>query len=377
MKWYHQLRWKLFISHLLTIVIAVAVLVTTARFVTAPPAGDQPPMVLDSTLPIEGVAPPPQPSTTAGFWPIFEQALLLAAFAALAAAVVVTLFVSRRIVEPLQELSVVSHRLAHGFYRDRVLIDSNDELADLARSVNQLAEALEQTERRRLALIGDVAHELRTPLSTIRGYMEALREGMVQADTKTFGLIQREAARLERLTQELALLSRVEADQLPAVPRPTDLADVLDLLVARFEPQFLSSDVALCLDIPPTLPILWADPDRLEQVLINLVANALRYTPAGGRVTISATSFELYIQITVRDTGVGIAPEHLAHLFDRFYRVDRSRSRSSGGTGVGLTIARYFVYAHGGTIWAESDGLGCGSSFHLTWPTVAAMTPVS
>lgn len=378
MRWSRQLRWKLFVSHAVIIVIAVAVLLATAQILVRSTIADRSPLaVMLEAAPVEGVV------TSVGggaiqdrFETILEQALLVAGFGAMVAAVLVSLFVSRRIVEPLQNLTAVSRRLAQGYYRDRTQIRSDDELAELSQSINQLAEALDRTEQRRLALIADVAHELRTPLTTIEGYMEGLLDGVVEPDEQTFTLIRHEAARLRRLTEELGLLSRAEAGELANHPRPFSAADLLQGLIARFQPQFNACEVDLALSLPPDPPQAYADPDRLAQVVINLLSNSLRYTPAGGSVAVSLVPYEDYVRVSVRDTGVGIAPEHLALIFERFYRVDKSRARASGGTGIGLTIARHLVYANGGEIWAESEGLGAGAAFHLTLPTYRPMEPV-
>jgi histidine kinase len=310
------------------------------------------------------------------FETILEQALLVAGFGALVAVVVVSLFVSRRIVEPLQNLTAVSRRLAQGYYRERTEIRSDDELAELSQSINQLAEALDRTEQRRLALIADVAHELRTPLTTIEGYMEGLLDGVVAPDEQTFTLVRHEAARLRRLTEELALLSRAEAGELQNHPRPFAGDTLLHELIARFQPQFNACEVDLRLELPAEPPQIYADPDRTSQVIINLLSNALRYTPSGGYVSVMLLPAEDHVRVTVRDSGIGIAPEHLPLLFERFYRVDKSRARASGGTGIGLTIARHLVYANGGEIWAESEGLGRGAAFHLTLPTYRPLEPV-
>ena len=307
------------------------------------------------------------------FQVVVDQSLLISAFAALAAAVIVSLFVSRRIVEPLQELSFTSQRLARGYYHERTSIRSDDELADLSHSINQLAAALEQTEQRRLALLADVAHELRTPLTTIEGYMEGLIDGVIKPEDRIFAMIQHEAVRLKWLIEELALLSRAEAGQLRVAPRPIGLSAVFEHVVAQFLPQFSAKKVQLAVKLPPDLPEVVADPDRIEQIMINLLSNALRYTPSGGAVTVFADLHDFFVQIGVRDTGIGIAAEHLPHIFERFYRIDKSRARHSGGTGIGLTIARHLVYAQGGEIWVESDGPGHGATFFVTLPTHEAV----
>jgi histidine kinase len=374
MRWHHQLRWKLFISHLIIVVIADVVLVATATFVASIGLVNVAPLTLGAAaaetgqLEVAGAAPA-QPLEA--FQAVVQQALLVSGFAALAAAVVVSLFVSRRIVEPLLTLSTVSRRLAEGFYRERTRIASDDEIAQLAQSVNQLADTLDETERRRLALLSDVTHELRTPLATIGGYMEGLLDGVIKPNDQTFSLILHESNRLQRLIEDLELLSRVEAGQLPVVARPIDLRRVLEEVAAQFDPLFAANQVETTIE-SGALPHVWADPDRVAQVLINILSNAYRYTPAGGRVTLRAEQVDEQVRVGVSDSGEGIAQEHLGHIFERFYRVDKSRARQSGGSGIGLAIARHLVYAQGGDIWAESAGRGEGSTFYFTLPLAPA-----
>lgn len=377
MRWYHQLRWKLFFSHLVIILIADVVLLATASFIARIGLVYVAPLNVGAAAAETGRLPAAGADVASAtpveqFQTVLQQALLVSGFAALAAAVVVSLFVSRRIVEPLLTLSVVSRRLAQGFYRERTRISSDDEIAQLSQSVNQLADALDQTERRRLALLADVTHELRTPLATIGGYMEGLLDGVIEPSPQTFSLILHESNRLQRLIEDLELLSRVEAGQLPVVARRTDLQRVLEEVVAQFEPLFRANQVALTLHLDIDLPPVWADPDRVNQVLINILSNAYRYTPSGGKVTLVADVVDKMVIVAVRDTGIGISPEHLPHIFERFYRVDKSRARQSGGSGIGLAIARHLVYAQGGEIWAESDGPGKGTTFCFTLPVVPA-----
>jgi histidine kinase len=384
MKWYRQLRWKLVVSHLVVGIVTVVVLLGTAQFLTNVgflsdmlPGGEQAGI---------GTAESDQVSTAAAaindqrelFRNVLRDALLVSAFAALEAALIVSLSVATRIVEPLQAITAVSRRLAQGFYQERTEIGSDDELAELSRSVNQLAEALEQTEQRRMALLADVAHEIRTPLATIGGYMEGLIDGIIKSDQQTFELVLHESARLRRLTEDLELLSRAEAGRIAITPRQMSLSGTLQKMMQRFEPQFAAQHIELVLGTTDTLPSVYADPDRVDQILINLLTNALRYTPSGGKVTLCARPLredDTMMVISVEDTGIGIAPEHLPHLFERFYRVDKSRARASGGSGVGLTIARHLVYAQGGDIWAVSSGTGRGSKFHFTLPRTSMSLP--
>jgi histidine kinase len=380
MGWLRHLRWKLVVSHLLIILIGVVVLLPTAHFLAEIQLPQDVSLTLGAAASETGQLDPanlsPAPiniTQIERFQIVVDQALLISAFAALAAAIVVSLFVSRRIVEPLQELSNVSRRLAQGYYRERTSIRSDDELADLSQSINQLAAALEQTEQRRLALLADVTHELRTPLTTIEGYMEGLIDGVIAPEPQIFAMIQHEAVRLKWLTEELVLLSRAEAGQLRIAPQPTNLPVLVEHSAAQFQPQFAAQEIQLELRMPPELPEVLADPNRLEQILINLLSNALRYTPAGGHVTITAEPHDFFVQLAVQDSGIGIATEHIPHIFERFYRVDKSRARRSGGTGIGLTIARHLVYAQGGEIWVESAGLGHGATFYVTLPVYAAV----
>lgn len=380
MKWLHQLRWKLFISHLIIVLMAYVVMLAAAYVLTSLGMTTFAPLTLGSaaaeTGQLNANAAGEAAELQEQFQSIVQQSLLISGFAALAAAVVVSLFVSRRIVEPIQMLSQVSRRLAQGFYRERTAVNADDEIAQLAQSVNQLADALDQTERRRLALLADVTHELRTPLATIGGYMEGLVDGVVSANPATFNLILRETRRLQRLIEDLELLSRVEAGQLPVIARAIDLRSVLEAQIVQFEPLFSSNQVRLSLDAPDQLPLVWADPDRVAQVLINILANAYRYTPAGGSVVVEVRADDHEVRVAVIDSGIGIAAEHLPHLFERFYRVDKSRARNSGGSGIGLAIARHLIYAQGGEIWAESDGIGKGARFIFTLPLAPQMAEV-
>jgi histidine kinase len=232
-----------------------------------------------------------------------------------------------------------------------------------------MAEKLNQVEFMRRHLIGDVSHELRTPLTAIKGSMEGLMDGVLPATNETYQLIHSEANRLNRLVDDLQELSRVEARAYDLDLRPVGVSSLSQTVTKRLAPHFESKHISLDLELAPDLPHVLADEDRAMQVLTNLTGNALQYTPEGGRVIISAKRIDDEVQIAVRDTGIGIPPEHLSHIFDRFYRVDKSRSRQAGGgSGIGLTIARALVEAHGGRIWAESSGEEQGTTFTFTFP---------
>ena len=297
----------------------------------------------------------------------FNEALLYAAGAATLVAVLLSVFFSRSVVAPVRAMTAASQRIADGRYEERVRVAGSDELSELAARFNQMAEQLEQIEAMRRRLIGDVSHELRTPLTAIKGSMEGLIDGILPANAETFQQIHSEADRLNRLVDDLQELSRVEARAYELDVHPLDLSSLVRTVFKRLGSHAAAKQISLELALPSDLPRVLADEDRSVQVLTNLVGNALQYTPAGGTITVSAKPAREEVQISVRDTGVGIPPEHLARIFDRFYRVDKSRSRQAGGgSGIGLTVARALVEAQGGRMWAESEGAGKGSTFHLT-----------
>ncbi len=299
------------------------------------------------------------------------QALLVATGTSLATALAASVLVTSRVVGPLRRLATASQRLAAGHYAERVPGGSADELGDLALSFNEMAGALEQTERRRRELIGDVAHELRTPIATLEGYLEGVLDGVIEPNERTWARLHDEAGRLRRLVDDLQELSRAEARQIPLSLRPVDPARIVRTAVDRLDGQFAEKGLVLRVEVPPRLPAVRADGDRAVQVLTNLLVNALHYTPAPGTVRLGVKPAGDAVQFIVSDTGLGIAPEHLPHLFERFYRVDRSRSRALGGSGIGLTISQALVEAMGGRIWADSPGPGQGATFTFTLPTAA------
>ncbi len=297
----------------------------------------------------------------------FRSALVFALAASAVTAVVASVFAARRIVRPVERMSLAARRLAGGDYRVRVPVPDETELAMLARDVNTLAETLERTEERRLRLMNEIAHELRTPLTTIEGYMEGLLDGVFQPSEEIFGATAREAARLKRLAADLSDLSRAEEGELDLRRDRLDLGEIAREVADRLRPLFVEKEVTLVLDAAEELPVV-GDRDRLTQVLVNIVGNAVTYTPPGGTVTIESRRDRDRVSVAVVDTGKGIAPEDLDRVFDRFHRVDPNLP---GGTGVGLTVARSLVRRHGGEITAFSDGPGRGSRFVVTLPAAS------
>jgi two-component system sensor histidine kinase BaeS len=363
---------KLLLSYSIVILVGVAVLAGTSQL-AAPSAFYHHAPGMQSMM--GGPGPEPLPGRDMmvdlyhSFRNSFNEALAYAVLAATVAAVAVGLFFSRRVIAPLRSIMSASQRIADGHYDERVQVSGEDEIAELAGRFNQMAEKLEQVESMRRRLIGDVSHELRTPLTAIKGSMEGLMDGILPAADETYQQIYQEAGRLARLVDDLQELSRVEAGAYQLKPEPVQLAGLIDRLARQLAPRSEAQRVKLEVDLQADLPKVLADQDRLVQILTNLIANALQYTPSGGSVRISASVLEGEMQVSVRDSGIGIPPEHLAHIFDRFYRVDKSRSRQAGGgSGIGLTIAKYLVEAHGGKIRAESPGEGEGSRFTFTLP---------
>ena len=365
------LRARIFLAHLLVIAIGMTTLFATT-LVLAPGLFDR--LMGGMMGPgghmgmAGGMDAGMAESTSAAFRSAMFQALLVSAGAATLAAVAVSLFVSARIVTPLQRLLAASQRIAAGHYAERLPTGDAGELGDLAAQFNTMAGELEQDERRRVALIGDVAHELRTPLATIEGYAEGLLDGVVEPGPETWALLHAEAGRLRRLVQDLQELSRAEARQLALHQRPCDPGELVRQALERMAPQFAEKGLLISSAVAADLPPVQADADRIIQVLINLLGNALRYTPPGGSVRVGAERQAGAVAFQVVDSGAGVAPEHLPHLFERFYRVDKARSRALGGSGIGLAIARAVVAAHDGQIWAASPGLGQGATFTFTLP---------
>ena len=281
---------------------------------------------------------------------------------------------SRRTLKPLQNLGVAARRLGRGDLSQRADTAGPTEIRELAQSFNVMAEGLEEAERQRRNLTADVAHELRTPLSNIQGYLEAIRDGLVDPTPETIDTIHGQALHLSRLVEDLRLLAQVEAGSLHLQLSAARVEELLQSSVEAVRPRAEAKGIDLSLDVEPSAPTAELDATRVSQVIGNLLENAITHTPEGGKVTVSARVLRLAqderetVEVTVSDTGAGIAPEDLPRVFDRFYRADPSRDRSTGGAGLGLTIARRLVEAHGGTIVVES-ALGEGSRFTVRLPT--------
>ncbi len=377
-----RLRARLLLAHLVVIAVGLGVLALAASLATPrlferhmaemmQARGGMGPGRMGE-MPRGGMAADLDAQIAAAYRRALFEALGLAGLAALGTAVAASLLLTHQVAGPVARVAAAGRRIARGDYAERVPEAGAEEIRQLAASFNTMAAALEGAERRRLELIGDVAHELRTPIATLEGYLEGLLDGVVEPSERTWAKLHTEAGRLRRLVDDLGELSRAEAGQLAVAPRPAAPGGLARAAAERLAGDFAAKGLELRVEVAPALPAMRADPDRTIQVLTNLLTNALRYTPSPGRVELSVAPAGGAIRFQVADTGIGIAPEHLPHLFERFYRVDKSRSRAFGGSGVGLTIARALVEAMDGRIWAESAGPGRGATFSFELPAEGA-----
>jgi two-component system OmpR family sensor kinase/two-component system sensor histidine kinase BaeS len=305
-----------------------------------------------------------------------NQSLVWAGLGAGVLALALGLLLARQLTAPLRALTQAARHMARGDLNQRVRVRGGDEIGELGQAFNQMAQSLSRQETLRRNLMSDIAHELRTPLSIIRGDLEALLDGVYAPTPEALASLQEETLLLARLVDDLRALAQAEAGQLRLEHQPTDLAELLHGVVEGFDLLAESQGQILTLDIPSERSghgLAWvdADPLRVRQVVANLVSNALRHTPQGGRVTVSAVQHPGEVQISVADDGSGIAPEDLPHVFDRFWRGVRpgaaAHPRVGNGSGLGLAIARELVRAHKGRIWVESEP-DEGSTFHFTLP---------
>jgi signal transduction histidine kinase len=280
---------------------------------------------------------------------------------------IIGLFLMRRVVTPLAEVIGAAQSVAAGDLTTRVQVRGPGDLRGLSESFNHMADALERSDRERRALLADVAHELRTPLTVIRGRLEGIVDGIYPADEAHVALVLAQAYVLERLVEDLRQLTLAETRQLPFDRQAIDLGEIAVRAVEVFSAEAAETDIALSVQTTPSLPSVLADPQRVGQVIGNLLSNALRYTPPGGRVALSVDKTLEGVRLAVTDSGDGITPEDLPRVFDRFYRGEKSRARASGGAGLGLAIAKAWVQAMGGEIGAESAP-GHGSCFWFTLP---------
>ena len=278
--------------------------------------------------------------------------LLWTSLSALALAALGSLLLTRKVLRPLSEMTVATRKIAAGEYADRIPVASRDEVGQLAAAFNHMADRLQRTEQLRRALVSDVAHELRTPLTNLRGYLEALRDGVAESSPALFELLHDETLRLAALTEDLLQLTRAEAAGYTLQPQPVALQKIVDQTLGMMQHQFDAKQIEA--STAGGDATIMADVDKLTQVLRNLLQNALQYTPYGGRVRIVTETAANRIKLTVCNTGEGIADSDLPYIFERFYRGEKSRSREHGGAGIGLTIVKELIEAHGGQVGANN-----------------------
>ena len=332
------------------------------------------------------LAEPIAASPAGAFLREVNRSILLAVLAAGVVALALGALFFFQLTAPIRRLTAAAHAISAGDLSQRVTVRAGDELGELADAFNTMAANLAASEGQRRQMVADVAHELRTPLSVMQANLEAMQDGILPTDAEQLASLHEETLFLGRLVADLRLLSLAETGQLKLELVEADLGELVSKAVERMRPTAQAKGINLQTDLPPASPVL-ADADRLNQVIGNLVDNALRYTPAGGAITIQvgltapdradtpllSAGRTLYL-VTVTDSGAGIPPADLPHVFDRFYRADKSRTRSSGGSGLGLAIVRYLVEAHGGRVWAESPmhqmtgDPGYGTRFSFTLP---------
>ncbi len=296
-----------------------------------------------------------------------DAALAIAAAASAAIAVALGFLLARLITKPLRELTTAARQIAGGDLGQQVTVRSRDELGDLATQFNHMSADLAQSNQLRRQMTADIAHDLRTPLTVISGYLELLRDQVLKPTPERFSVLYDETQILQRLVDDLHTLSLADAGELPLQRRPTEPAQILAHVAETYGHAAEQAGVSLAMRETGPLPEANVDYERMSRALGNLVSNALRYTPAGGTICLSAGQSDGRLLLSVSDTGSGISAEHLPNIFERFYRADASRHQDSGGSGLGLAIVRSIVEAHGGSIGVQSN-LGQGTTFTISLP---------
>jgi len=293
--------------------------------------------------------------------------LLFGGLVAIVIALITTFFLSRRVLAPVKALTSAARWLGSGDFSQRVQVKDRGELGDLANTFNSMASDLGRAEQLRQNMVADIAHELRTPLSNLHGYLEAIRDGVVTPDADTIRSLHEEVTLLSRLVDDLQELSLAEAGELKLNCKAEDIAKLIKSTASIVQAPATAKGLSVSINLPDKLPLVNIDCHRISQVLRNFLENAVDHTATGGAITVTAKQKDNYLEVAVTDTGEGIPTENLPNIFERFYRVDKSRTRATGGSGLGLTIAKRLVEANGGQIEAQSEP-GKGSRFSFTIP---------
>lgn len=359
-----NLRTRLFLSHMIVMVVGISTLLTVGKVYS-------PRLFLLHLEQLQGAdfnMVRFKGRLVDGFESAWSRGAFWSVIVGGTTAIGLSYWVSKRIMQPLIQMEEITQRFASGHMEERVPENEIPELNRLAESFNRMAQDLEGVEQRRRDLVGDLTHELRTPLTVLEGYLEGLADGTIEPTPDIYQRLARETVRLRRLVNDLQELSKAEAGYLPIQLQPLQIRPLLVSIVEKFSDQLMDDSPTLEVDCPESLPPVMADSERVEQVLMNLVGNALRYTSEGS-ITLRAWTESDKLWIAVEDTGQGIKAEDLPHVFERFWRSDRSRDRTSGGTGIGLAISRRLIELQKGSIEVESE-FGKGSTFRFCLPIV-------
>jgi len=370
-----HLNLKVFLSFAIVIIVCVIVLLTAVEFIM--------PSAFENHIDFMKIAlhDPTRTETAlnddlfSSFRNAVYNALKFAVPSALIAATIISISFSRQFVHPIRKMLTASEKISDGNYSERIPVQDNqtpddlDELGRLAIGFNQMTTRLEHNEELRRELIADVSHEIRTPLAFVRASVEGLLEGIIPCSNENFLEIQAEIDRLNRLVNDLLELSKLESGEFPIDLKPTRISQVIEPITIQMKSRLEEKHIQLSTQIDENLPLAALDKDRIKQVLYNILSNAIQFTPINGHIQIIANQQDKQsIRVAVRDSGIGIPGDQLRNIFKRFYRVDKSRSRESGGSGIGLTVSKQLVAAHGGTIWAESEGKNMGTTIYFTLP---------
>lgn len=369
-----HLHVKYFLSFIIVMIVFIGALIAAVEFIL-PNAFNQHLEFMSSILSEEGqILKEHNLNLYASFRTAIYKSLQFALPISMLAFFFISVFFSREFVRPIKELSRISQKICEGKFDQRIALPEKlslanmDELRQLAVNFNQMASRLENTEQLRRQLIGDVSHELRTPIALISATMEGLIDGIVPRSNKTFYQVQVEAERLAKLIYDLQELSIIESGTFQIVKEKNNMNEVISAVIGNLAPQFIKKEIQIITDFQESGIDARFDINRLKQVLTNILTNAYRYSHKGGLVTIKSISSADEIQVLVSDSGIGISREDLPYIFTRFFRADKSRSRNSGGSGIGLTIAKHIVESHGGRIWAHSPGENKGATIGFSLP---------
>lgn len=298
-----------------------------------------------------------------------NQALVIGGAGALLIALIIGIFLARTLTRPIKDLTLAATRMAQGELEQQVEVRSQDEIGQLAQAFNLMSQQIARANQLRRQMTADIAHDLRTPLTVIAGYIESMRDGVLQPTPQRLDLIYQEIERLQKMVNDLRMLSQADAGELNLHPQPTQLLALLKRAAHLFQHHAEQAGTSLKVEASETLPAILVDEDRMMQVLDNLISNALRYTTAGGEITLRAKQEGKQVRLQVADTGTGIPSDELPRIFERFHRVDPSRHNESGGSGLGLAIVRALVEAQGGKVSAESE-VGKGTTITAEFPAL-------